>query len=277
MINPYKIKLIALDVDHTLLNSKSEISEKNRKAVFDVVKEGVHVVIASGRSTPALYQVRKELGLLDENSYTVALNGAVILKGGEVLKEEKMDREDAIFLISELKKIPGISGNICLYNSHDSYLAEIETERLRNYGMRTGIMPVVVKNLQDSAADKVSKILVLSDENTLENAASIMAALVPSRNRNMFFTERHLLEFTTGGATKGRALRVVADMLNINEKHILSMGDNENDISMLEFSRFSFAPSNSSEGAKRAAKITTAESCDESAVAAVIEKYILGH
>ena len=103
MINPYMIKLIALDVDQTLLNSNGEISERNRNAVFLAVNKGVHVVIASGRSTPALYQVRKELGLLGDDCYTIALNGAVILKGAKALKEEKLKRNEAVFLISELK------------------------------------------------------------------------------------------------------------------------------------------------------------------------------
>ena len=83
-------KLIAVDLDGTLLNSYGTISEENRKAIKKVQKEGVKVVLASGRTTNSVKSLAEELG---GNEYIICGNGSLIydLKKDEIIYDKFID------------------------------------------------------------------------------------------------------------------------------------------------------------------------------------------
>ena len=85
-----KYKAIALDLDGTLLNSKKEISKRNKETIMKAAKAGVKIIIASGRPVPGTMKIAKQLRLQEVGGYVLSYNGGMIIdcKTGEVLRRE---------------------------------------------------------------------------------------------------------------------------------------------------------------------------------------------
>jgi HAD superfamily hydrolase (TIGR01484 family) len=88
-----KYKMLVLDMDDTLLNDDHEVSIENKEMLAKALELGVHVVLASGRPTPAMLAYAKELNL--HNSYMISYNGAVIsdLKEDKIIFEQTLTQE----------------------------------------------------------------------------------------------------------------------------------------------------------------------------------------
>ena len=92
------IKLIAVDLDGTLLNDKQEISVKTKQALQKASRMGIKIVPCSGRPFPGIKEYLDELDLKDPNQYVVAFNGALVLNSeGRPIVEELLDYNDFIF------------------------------------------------------------------------------------------------------------------------------------------------------------------------------------
>lgn len=93
------IKLIAVDLDGTLLNDKQEVNTKTKEALQRASKMGIKIVPCSGRPFPGIKEYLDELDLNDPNQYVVAFNGALVLNSeGRPIVEELLDYNDFIFL-----------------------------------------------------------------------------------------------------------------------------------------------------------------------------------
>ncbi len=270
-------KLVAIDLDGTLLDMNKEISDRNKQAIKRAMEKGVKVVICSGRVYTGARLYAREIGSTDP---IIACNGAIITEGldGDIVYSVYMETEVAVKVNSICQK-HGIYYHVY---AGDTLLTEKLGFTSKKYYERNKFLPPedrvdieVVKNMEAKLrelAGKVLKFVIVSDQpQLLKKVRYEMEQLtevdVMSSNYDNF-------EVMKKGVSKGAALERLSDLLDIPAHMMVAIGDNENDISMFDYAGLSIAMGNGEPEAKAAAKYVT-EANDEDGVAKAIEKFIL--
>ena len=267
-----KYKLFASDFDSTLADETLVISQENKDAVKKAIDSGVKFVLCSGRSHHSLKQFEEELDLLGEENYGIAHNGAVVYKSKsrEIIYNKKLENKIAIKIIAEIKNY-GLDplayvDTITYIDNNDGYIAA--------YGLKAKPIFQEVVNLLELKED-ITKILIVNDRKKLDEFYAFMCEKFPQRDFNMFFTAENLLEFTNLETSKGNALEFLADYLNIDIEETIATGDNYNDIPLIKSAGLGIAVRNAVNELLAEADYITENTCGNSAVAEVINKFIL--
>jgi len=273
----YDVKLIALDLDGTALNSKRQLTKRTKAAIEAAIKKGVHVVIATGRAYSAL---PVDVFNVDGMKYIVTSNGAVIT---DVLTDERIYSncidekalEDTVSLLRNYefmfeffikgyayvdKKIYNKISEMNFAEHHKRYITETRKH---------------VENLLDFALENKSLIENINVNFENQNDRSMMKKVLETlENVTITTSFDHNLEI--GGATtsKADAIRVLCDKLRISEKNVMSCGDSPNDLSMLQDAGIAVAMKNAKDELKEIAAYVTSTN-DEDGVAEAIEKFVL--
>lgn len=270
-------KMLAIDLDGTLLNSSKEISEENEKCIKLAIEKGIRVVICSGRIYPGAKIFAEQLSVVEP---LIVCNGAVIkdVKGGEVYYSNMLSKEDCNRVIDILH-----SEDIYFHTYVDDIMyAEkldysalyymIKSKDLRS-DFRIDVKVVEsVKEIIEKSPVSPAKIVVMSSEvEALMRARQLVEDIksieVVSSNYDNF-------EVLNRGVSKGKALEIISQKLGIKREEIIAIGDNENDNSMLEYAGFSIAMGNAEEGIKNICDFVTLSN-DENGVAHAIKKFVL--
>ena len=263
-------KLIATDMDGTLLNSEHKIHKNNLDSIKKAMENGVKIVMCSGRSFMSIHQYEKELNLIHEENYGIGLNGSMIYNtlSREPLNELKLEKDLAMEIIKELQTM---DSDIIVYCDNE-IIATKGAEELRVYENVDGVTIKIMEDLSQINKD-VSKILVYGPRPELVKLEEHMIKFVDGRCSS-FFTGPNFFEFTNIGANKGEALARLAKHLGIDMKDVIAVGDNYNDISMVKAAGVGVAVSNAEQALKDVANYITKTSNEEGALCEVIEKYI---
>lgn len=267
-----KYKLIALDMDGTLLNSDKKISERNCQAIIAAKKQGVNVVLASGRPLAGLRHYFEQLGMTTEDDYVISFNGVMVqrIHDGMVLNSQMMTGKDAKIIarfadqhglnIHAFSPIRGlISPKGAYYSQHEAEINKIELNLFDFY--------------QLSDDEPIIKVLVAEVESTI----SAIRDNLPHELRQQFTivqSSPHFLEFLNPQANKGYGVACLAKHLGIQADEIICMGDAGNDLHMIQFAGLGIAMENASEDIKAIAQHITAHH-NEDGVAQAIEHFIL--
>lgn len=263
-------KLVAVDMDGTLLNKDSIISEENRRAIEKARSLGVKVVIASGRPLKGLYRYLKELNMISEDDYVVAFNGALVqnVKTGEVLYEASMSNEDLDYLYS-------LSQNLNV-NIHILTQDKCLTPKMNKYSKLEADLNNIPLEIDDfnslNPSDKIIKIMMIDDPEILDRVIREL----PSDIYDKYTVVRSMpffLEFLGKETNKGSGVEALAKHLEISKEQIICMGDAGNDVHMIEFAGLGVAMGNAFPEVKEIADYVT-KTNDEHGVAHVIEKFI---
>lgn len=243
---PQEIKLIALDMDGTLLNDNHEVPEPNRQAIKEAKKQGMEVVLCTGRSLMACEDYAKELEL---DSYLVTGNGSEIWnKDGELL-DRTMMKSDLIEMMIELK------------NKHSIHHWAASVNRVWKNDM-----PEDIPNHEwlkfgfDIKDDEVRETVfdLLSNHQELEVSNSSLTNI----------------EINAAGVNKAVALTKLCEELNCHMGNVLAVGDSLNDIAMIKEAGYGVAMGNAQPDVKESADWVTAEN-NEAGVAKAIQKFAL--
>ena len=277
------IKLIVTDLDGTFLNSNHiTIPQENIDAFRKAHEMGIKVAIASGRTKILTGYIVEQLPFLD---YLITSNGAITydMKTGEEVCSTLMSNSQSIEIFNILKDynlIYEIYFDGKCYMNNESY-SMFDTEHVPPHIhalLKDFIKPVSdLETLINGQGIEKLNILTLSGEQRLELEEKINKTcnvafassfpIVKGANGNLEMTEKD--------ATKGFAVKGLADALNITKENIMCFGDGENDCSMLSFADYSFAMANGNDLAKSTAKFTT-DTNDNAGVAKAIKKYVFG-
>jgi Cof subfamily protein (haloacid dehalogenase superfamily) len=283
------MKLIATDLDRTLLNEEHEISEENRIAIRQAQEKGIEVVIATGRTYFDALSICKQYGL---KTYLITYNGAAIhTKDGQQLLALIMDRNDVTYMVKWLeendyyyevstdKKIytPG-NGKKRLKREADglkgtkfaiepSYFEETLDQIFSQTGM------TLVNHYEEimSANEGVYKVYCFSfDDKKRQIAINQFAGM-----KQFMMTSSMANNFEMGhkDASKGNALQIVADQLQISLTQAMAIGDNYNDVSMMERVKYSVAMGNANDEIKKLCSDVT-DSNEQDGVAHAIQKFM---
>ena len=256
-------KLLVSDMDATLLNRDHKVSERNREAIEYFISEGGRFTVATGRMVPA---VRAYFSQMRINAPALLHNGAKIydFEKDVPLFEKFIEepRKNAIRRVHD--ELPEIGLEV--YSEEKVYIyrecSETERFKTRSYDVTYSLPEKVWRK-------PWIKALLIGERELLDKYEPVYRREYDNgycvRSGSMY------LDVVANGVSKGKALTRLTELLGIERGNVFAVGDNMNDIDMLCAAGNAFAVENA-EPAVKAAAGRTVPSCDESAVAYIIEK-----
>lgn len=269
-----KRKLIFLDVDGTVLSADGSVTDENRLALRQALKQGHLVAVTTGRSIRGAWPVIEALGLDSPGAYLLAYQGCVIYDCGQhqVLAADGMPGETAMELLEALEK----AGIYAHTFSEEGILTLRECEELERYCELTPEYYRVVPDFSELRGKVVPKVIAMdfeSDAKLLRFQKDFAAR--ENGRLNSFFSSTCYLEYCKDGCNKGSGLLLLAKLLNWPLEDTIAIGDERNDIPMIQAAGVGAAMCNGREEVKKAADYVTQSDCNHSGVAEVIRKFAL--
>ena len=286
----FMIKLIASDMDGTLLNHNHKIPKENVKLINFAKNQGIEFVVATGR---AYYEALPALNEENINCDVISFNGGIVYdKNSNIISITPMLPKDLYYTIEILKSFD-ISYQ--LYTKNTIYTTSIETDinayidLIRSNGYEPDVEHLraeaqqkldvgyitEVENIELYLNEKENpsiKIIAISNDiSKLKNAAKLL-----SENTSISVTSSgaNNIEIMHKNATKGEALKEIAKIYGINLENAVAIGDNLNDQAMLDIVGYSVAMKNGNTILKEQAKYVTEKTNSEGGVADTIFKLI---
>jgi len=267
------IKLLAIDLDGTLLNENLEISKENIGAINLLRDTGVKVIIATGRPEQL---VKPYIDVLDMEDNLIMYNGSVI---GHPFKK---NREYSLVLDKSVSKeiIEFCEEFDCLYMcytkeaiiSKPNYRVDFFENRNKLLDEKDRCVFKDIRNIDEIVDNDINKILII--ENDVSKNKKITSFVKNFESLNVVQSQNGFIDVNPKEASKGKALAHYAKKLGIDQTEVAAIGDQDNDVSMLEYANVSIAMGNASDKAKGVADYMTLSN-EENGVAVAIMKYIL--
>lgn len=265
-------KMICLDIDGTLLNSKHQITEETKKAIKAAVNEkGIPVILVSARMPKGIIFLQKELEI---EAPIICYSGALVLdKNGETLFQKHMSVLDIKEVYTVAKRL-GV--HVSLYKD-DEWCIEKMDEWVRQEYEITSVIPNVINfeflfevwEKEDSGSNKI---LCMADPDKI----NLLKKQLKIDSLNIYPSKPTYLEIMPKGASKTSAIEILRKKFNIKQSEILAAGDNYNDMDMIEYAGLGVAMGNAPDEVKKCADFVTLSN-DEDGVAEVIKKFCLGN
>ena len=257
-----RIKLIASDVDGTLVDSQKRLPPGFPEAVRKLRDHGIVFVIASGRQ---YFNVLKTFDVVKDDIVVMPDNGAMLLDNGEPYFTSPLPAEAVEEILAVLAEIPTahpmLAGVRALYLRPGSDLCMEEVAR---YYERRVVAPDAFAR---AAADTICKLAVFDDESSAKNIAPALA-----RFQGPFcvtLSGDHWLDVMNAGVNKGSGLRILLEHFGVKPEECMAFGDYDNDIQMLRACGESYAMANATEAVKAVCR-HRAPSNDEAGVMQVL-------
>jgi Cof subfamily protein (haloacid dehalogenase superfamily) len=276
------IKLVALDLDGTLFDNSSHISERNLTAIRSITDKGIHVVISTGRPFEGIpFDQIKGTGI----NYAITANGSGIyeISTGKCLYENAMDEELVTPILSFLLT-RDIHMDAFIGGKGYTPVQCVETAQkltvpssIKNYIITTrtrldNILQFIHEN--QLKVQKMTLNFYPAADGTLIDRETVRKFLVSNPSITTVCGGYNNLEFTRADANKGVGLRKLAEILGVNPDATMAIGDTENDLAIIEAAGIGVAMGNATDAVKaRADYVTTTNTKD--GVAAAIEHFIL--
>ena len=265
-------KVLVLDIDGTLTNSKKEITKETKKALHEAQEHGVIVVLASGRPTPGIVPIADEIELDKFGGYILSFNGAVITnyQTKEVVYETVLPMDE----LSKLYQSSKEHGVTIVTYKHDSILTENEEDQYVAIEARINKMPVrKVDNFVAQITKPVTKCLMVGDGDYLAEVEQDMCKEYGDR-LNVYRSEPFFLEIMPQNIDKAYSLSKLLNIIGLTKDEMIACGDGFNDLSMIKYAGLGVAMGNAQEVVKESANYVTATN-DENGVANVVNEFIL--
>lgn len=272
MINLKNIKVIFIDIDRTLTDDKHQIPKENIEAIKEVTKNGVFVVLCSGRGLAYASQKSKEAFA---SNYVISNNGAQIYDylNNKSIYENRMSRENVEKLLDDFKEM----GIECILNTSSTrfgsknLIRKIDKdehffENLEDIG-NENVLQIVGEVNSFEEMDKMVRCVNKYDEFVILNLSK--AYLEKKKNEKNYYAD-----INNRNTNKGEGIKKFLELFNIPKNESLCFGDYINDIDMFNECGVKVAMANASEELKQKADFV-ALSNNEGGVGAFIKKYII--
>ena len=272
------IKLIALDLDGTLLNMEKKVPQGNYQALKECEKAGIQIVQATGRGVGGIPPMIREL---PGANYAITTNGAVVadLKNNKAIKTCGLSNEMIQRILNIAKKYhsatdPFIDGRAITEPASIDHMDEfgLSPEMQKLIRDTREVVPNVMEYVKTTGAEAEKVNIFMAD---LEEREVLRKELMAIPELSISSSMYNNLEVNAKGADKGSALLWLADYLGIDREETMSFGDGENDIPMIQAAGIGVAMENALDTVKAAADMITLKN-DEDGVAAAIRKIIFG-
>lgn len=281
------IKLVASDLDGTIIDKDNGIYEDNFKAISDINKSNIPFVICTGKT----YSIYQGLSSSFAASYGIFGNGTSIidLKTGKEIYKSLLDPSIVKNIIGLAKKN---NLHVHIYTRNQIVTEELLYLDLRNYKLQKDniynnkLEFKIVPNLLDYVLKKETPIsnIVISSTNSLEkikeelvNTLDVSVLNIKKQGKfkdTIINKEYEYLDIIPSNVSKGNALEILSNYLKINTNEILAIGDNLNDLDMIEKSGIGIAVNNAYPKLKELADYTTEKAVEQGGFAEAIYKFI---
>ena len=269
---PMAYRMVFSDMDGTLLKSASELSEKNIEMVGKAVDQGVEFVICTGRGVYGVERFLEKLNLLGRPGYVICQNGAAVynLENMEMVLKHSFSSDD-LRPVVEIAREEGVE--VYLYDDR-TFVAEKVTPQVEAYcRVMHADMRILPEGLEYEGY--FTKCLLSGSYEQLDTVRKKVEPLIAGK-LNHFFSGPQYLEFVKTGVSKGRALQETAEKAGVPLAEVIAIGDSENDLSMIQAAGLGVAVANAQEHVKAAADYVTETTCEQDAVADVLQRFVLG-
>lgn len=263
-------KVLVLDIDGTLTNSKKEITEATKQAIWDIMDRGHQVILASGRPTPGMRRYEEELELPKRGGYLLSFNGAKVVNcvSGEVVHQK----------ILPLNIIPGLyqfakeRGAGLITYLGDTVISAFEPDEYVELEARINNLPIrVVSDFVEFVDYDINKCLMTAPA---EQAAAYEKELQAKYGDilSIYRSEPFFIEIMPKNVDKAASLDKMLPAIGMGQRNTVCCGDGFNDISMIRYAGVGVAMGNAQPAVKEAADYITATN-DEDGLVEVIEKF----
>lgn len=271
------IRLIALDLDGTLLDSRKQLTERNRRALEACISRGIYIVPCTGRTASGIPEAVKAIPGI---RYAITVNGGKIedIQTGQILAPHLLNKDIALEVISLVTDRhvmydayidgEGISEDR-FYNHLQEYNIAPEIQKLIKATRRT--VPNVIEYIKEWGGDIDKVNFFFSD---MEERTEIWGLLKKRPNILVSSSLVNNLEINALGGAKGEGLLRLAAILGVKPEETMACGDGNNDLSMIQMAGIGVAMSNGVPELKAIADYVTADN-DASGVAQAIDKLVL--
>jgi len=265
-------KLIALDIDGTLLNSDKKISDENKAAIAAARAKGVHVVLVSGRPTGGMRDSLQALDMMSDDDYVLSYNASVVqrVKSEAIIRSQILTGQDA-------KKLAKLAKHLDIDIHAFSHQKGLITPAHNDYTHHESEIngePITLIDFEELADDEaILKVMLVDHAEKLSAAiAQLPAALY--EQFTIVQSAPFFLEFLNKDSNKGIGVKALADHLSIPAEQVICMGDAGNDFHMIQYAGLGVAMGNATDDIKAIADHITVTN-DEHGVAKVIHEFVL--
>lgn len=287
-------KLIAIDIDGTLLNSYGEVTEENKKAIKMAIDKNVNVVLTSGRMPKAILPIANEVCA---NKYLISGNGAAIydVKKDKTIYNNYMSKEKVLEIIDICEKNSMFynvyTNNVILTKSLNYNILFYHNENKKNpedKKIKINVINDIYSYIKDYTGDDLLKITICDSDKMIFNSimnklrrlrdidvleVAHMSKKIIKHGTEDFEISYFYTEITNENVNKWTAIEQLIKVLNISKEEVMTIGDNINDKEMIENAGIGVVTGNSSPYMKKIADEVVASN-NESGVAEAIQKYI---
>ncbi|MGI8856471.1 MAG: HAD family hydrolase [Thermomicrobiales bacterium] len=261
-------RLVATDLDETLLRDDKTISERTREALRRVQEAGIALVLVTGRPPRRLKIVAQELGM---TGLAVCCNGAIVydLAADAIVQHDMLTPEIARQIVAALREaVPGVCFAVergLVFGHEPAYTAISETVEH---------VPPVSADAHTLCGEAVTKLIVRHPEMPVEELWRISRTIV-GETAATTHSGAPFVEIAAAGITKASALAGLCDRLGIPSSRVIAFGDMPNDLPMLAWAGHSVAVANAHPDVLAAVDEVTAANGDDG-VAVVLEQLVIG-
>lgn len=266
------IKLIAIDIDGTLLNEKHQLAPATIEAITAARNKGVKVVLTTGRPLSGVSPYLKQLNISGNEEYAITFNGAMVqtlngkvilnhtLSFDDFLQTEMLSRKLKVhYQIETTDKIYVTNKDQSPYTTAEGYLVRL---------------PIEYKTPEEFNEQMLmSKAMYVDYPEVIER----IKKQIPATLKDSLYvvqSEPYFIEIMNKAASKGNALKGLAESLHLTAYQVMAIGDNDNDLTMIKYAGTGVAMGNGMDDVKNAAQFVT-KTNKEDGVAYAIQKYVL--
>lgn len=267
-------RLIACDIDDTILDERGALPDSNRDALRRLHNRGVAVVLSTGRATLSARGVAEKIYPLTEDTYLLSFNGArVVTAASDTIVYEQLLRREVIADIASYAR----RENLVLhgFNSH-AFLSEARgepTDELsRRYGRGVAMERIVVDDLAEALPEGTPKLLIIGDHQDLLRHQPRIEEIGSGRLVTTF-SKPHFFEILHPAVNKGIGLRHLAGHLGISMDETIAVGDNLNDLELLDTAGLGIAVANAHDRLKAVADVVLSRSAGDGAIEEIEERF----
>lgn len=266
------IKLIVSDIDETLVKSDKSIPERNISAIKKAQKQGVKVMLASGRGPFQLRNYLQELDLIDDDTFSILCNGGVVINN---LTKEVVDKDPLDFKKAE---------KIFEYAYDKNLEFQVYTDKACYCLMEDKIIPdkkyestvyLTEKNIDFLKNEIIVKVIIRNEDLNFLLSLEEDVARLTNWDVSISYSSDVFMEINKKGINKANALEKVVSRYGLDMSEVMVIGDNFNDKEMLEIGGKSIAVQNAHLLLKEIADYITIATNNDGAVGEAIEKFAL--
>jgi Cof subfamily protein (haloacid dehalogenase superfamily) len=270
--NKKQIRLVAIDLDGTLLNPQSEVTERTDKALRAVLEKGITVIFATGKTYTAVAPLVERFGV---KTPCICVQGLVVYNGdGKIMHQQTLNPAAArqVITYAEDRGFSALlySGSRILMKARNE---EVERTLFIRYHEPVPEVVGALQNVLESVP--VNKIALVGEPRAVKALRWQLNAQIGSTVRLMQAGVPQMVEVLPPGTSKGTALKALLKELKVDPEHVLAIGDAENDLEMIQLAGIGVAMGQAEQRVKDAADFVVASNAEDGAAEA-LERFALG-